>query len=69
MEKDEQDRREPEELRELNVDLQDRQRDRRLEQQILVGHSGHGHGQIGHDGDKDQPGRMRGVARVVDGLE
>ncbi len=50
----EDDGRELEELRELDVDLQDRQRDRRLEQEIFVCHTGHGDEQIGYDGEENE---------------
>ncbi len=63
------DGRELEELLELDVDLQDRQRDRRLEQQRLVRDAGDGDHQVGHDGEEDQPAGMGGVARAVDGFE
>ena len=69
MHQHEQDRRELEELGELDVHLQDRQRDGRLEQQILVGDAGDSDEQVGHDGEKDQPGGMRRVARMIDRLE
>ncbi len=69
MHQHEHDRRELEELRELDVDLQDRQRDRRLEQQILVRDAGDGDEQVGHDGEENQPGGMRRVARMIDRLE
>ncbi len=69
MQQHEHDGRKLEELGELDVDLQDRQRDRRLEQQILVRDAGDRDEQIGHDGEKDQPGGMRRVARMIDRLE
>ncbi len=63
------DGRELEELLELDVDLQDGQLHRRVEQQRLVRHAGDGDHQVGHDGEEDQPAGVGGVARAVDGFE
>ena len=65
----EQDRREQEEAGELDLDLQDRQRDVAVEQQVLVADPGHRDQQVADEGNVDQPRGVGGVARAVDGLQ
>ena len=69
MEQHQHDGGELEELLELDVDLQDRQLHRRLQEELLVRDAGHRDHEIGHDGEEDEPARIGIVAGVVDSLE
>ena len=69
VQEDEHDRRELEELRKLDLDLQDRQLDRSAEKQVLVRHARNRDHEIGHDAEEDEPRRMRRIARIVHRLE
>ena len=65
----EQDRRKQEEAGELDLHLQDGQRDVAVEQQVLVADAGDGDQQIAHQREVDEPGGVGAAARAVDGLE
>ena len=58
-----------EELGELDFDLQDRQLDGRFQEQIGMRYARDRDHEIGHDGKKYQPARVRRIRRMVDSLE
>ena len=64
-----QDRREQEEAGQPDLHLQQRQRDVAVEQQVAVRDAGNGDQQVGHQAEKDQPGRVGAAARRVDGRQ